>query len=351
MAAWTYIVMAILAVAIGIFVFLTLSTESQNAKQQQSNILVPFSGYLAPSSKHWSVNKSKNNVGTGANPEDGLYLVGMVGGKGVTTPQIQCPIGSKINVVGAMVEVIDPYGECGATSKNPTLQATCGNIANTSSMPACTDGGNDCGPGMTCFSGRCRPISNCKIHNDCTSAGDTTIQACPSEWGDSCSDACPSGLVCVNSVCKLDPGAGACMACTDGSGNPAPSGGTGVCASMPTCVGVKDGLNLTCESRNTQNNCRPRDASAWLAGYCDGKGVCLGSPDDKWHPNQPGGAFGPLPCQISANSSDNNYLSLPIITGWGGGAPNNSESSIAEPATFRQGYYVHGIYTCVPDDE
>lgn len=355
MAAWSIVIMVMLAVAIGIFVFLTISTESSNKKNQQANILYPFSGYLAPPNPPWTVRQNKNNPGIGKEPEDGLYLVGMAGGKTVNTPQIQCPAGYHINIVGAFLDVADPYGEC-SNNPNPLLEMTCGDPSNTSASPAC-DNSDACGVGMTCYSGRCVP-SQCSTSADCGGVPcDPNIGSTEACNGKGLGDNCGNGAVCASKggvlTCEADPGSGACMMCVDPDTGTSPmQGSQGYCASMPTCIGVQKGLNTACSpSLGDTNKCRPRDASAYLAGYCDGKSKCLGASNDIWRPNVQGGPFGPLPCRISASSSSEEYSHLPIVTGWGGGPPDNSQSGTSEPASFNQGYYVHGIYTCVPNSE
>lgn len=342
MAVWTIVTMAVLAVIIGIFVFLTFMVESENKKEQQSNILYPFSGHLSPPSPPWEVNKSSTNLGVGKKPEDGLFLVGMAGGNKADVPQIQCPVGTKINIVGAFLDITDPYGEC-SNNSNSTLRLTCGDASNVGSASSCKTE-DDCAPGMNCVSGKCLP-QQCNVDSDCGGySSSKNIRVCPTPSNKKCSSSsdCESGVSCMGGTCSvLDPGSGPCMTCLNGH-----------CASMPTCINSKNGLNETCSPiMGDKFHCRPRDASAYLAKYCDGKTTCLGSETDLWTPNTAESVFGPLPCHISAKSSDPNYASLPIITGWGGGTPDNSKSGDSNSATFNQGYYVHGLYTCVPDDE
>lgn len=360
MAAWTYVIMLILVVAIGIFVYLTFSTESKNRKTQQSNILYPFSGYLSPPNPPWTVKNSTNNPGVSQYPEKGLYLVGMVGGESPNVPQIQCPAGYKINIVAAYTDVVDPYGECSNTASS-LLQMTCGSNSDPSSAPSCSSS-DDCGVGMECYGQRCQPLT-CTTHGDCSpaSAGNT-INACGKNFGMSCSsdsqcgdasDQNPGQLKCVGGTCVVDPGRGSCMACVASNGvTPVNGSGSGTCSFMPMCQGVTKGLNSTCSPIvSDQYKCRPRDASAYLSAHCDGLQQCLGTPSDIWSPNDVGNPFGPLPCNIPVSSSaSSKYSSLPIIPGWGGGAPSNSSGS-SDPATFNQGYYIHGIYTCIPDTE
>jgi len=346
-----------------IFVFGGVAlVQKSNSQTEQANILYPFSGYLSPSSNisqqgKWTVNSSRSNVGVGQQPEDGLFLVGMAGGEKDSVPQMQCPSGYRINVVGAYLDIADPYGECSSTPTS-TVKLSCGNTSDKSGAISCKVGGTDCGPGMECPAGKCVP-KTCKISTDCASSSASgTVTACPPNLGKTgCSSNNDCGdptLVCVyapgtkTGTCQLDPGAaGTCMACVDSNGKPGP----GTCAVFPTCANTIGGENTFCSpSRGDSYKCRPRDASAYLAKHCDGKSVCLGSGTDAWNPNELGGIFGPLPCQIPAYSASNAYASLPISTGWAGGSPQSSASGNNAPATFHQGYYVHGLYSCVPED-
>lgn len=328
----------------------------QNDELEKSSVLYPFSGYLTPSSK-WTVNTSKSNSGVAPTPDGGLFLVGMKGGEANNVPQIQCPVGSRINIVGAYLDIADPYSECSNTP-NPTISLSCGDASNTTTAAVCKVGdASGCGPGMSCPAGKCVP-KTCTVtsgKNNCGSNSTSgSIASCPALTGlppvnGSCND--PT-LKIINGRCMLDPGsAGACMVCVN-SGIPVQEGGTGVCSAYPACSNVLGGLNSVCSpTRSDLNRCRPRDASAYLGRHCDGKNVCLGNINDIWTPNSVNSVFGPLPCEIPANNQSDLYASLPISTGWAGGSPISSASGQSSPATFTQGYYVHGIYTCVPESQ
>lgn len=342
MGAVSIITIVLLVLAIGLFILLAVSQDGKAKKLREKNELIPFNGTLAPPSPPWTVNLSKANTGSGKKPEDGLLLLGMRGGTSDTAPQIQCPVGSKINIVGAFLDINDPYGECSNTP-NSTLKLSCGDGSDTSTAPSCTDGDDStCPPGMTCYSAKCVPLQ-CSSSTDCTGGG--VIPECPSTIGSTCSSNtdCGSGAVCTQGTCQVDPGAGPCTRCDPG---------TNTCVNLPTCFNVEGGLNNYCSpTKGDKNLCRPRDASAWLASVCDGQQECISKSGENWLPNQQGGAFGPLPCHISAKSGDDTYSNLPIIQGWGGGAPQASSTGAAAPSNFNQGYKVHGIYTCIPDDE
>jgi len=352
-----YTGISILFIAILVFVGLTWWIQTTNTQSEQSNILYPFSGYLSPSngSSSWTVNPSKNNKGIGPSPENGLFLVGMVGGNDADTPQISCPAGYRINIVGAYIDIADPNGTC-STTPSGMLKLSCGDSSDLKMATTCKAGdASSCAVGMDCPAGKCVPKS-CTKNGDCSSAG--VVSACPDDLGKSCPSAGnrKNTLLCVNTakglIWELDPGAGgSCMACSDMD-----TKGNGTCAVFPTCQNVEKGSNVACSPANNQTKCRPRDASAYLARHCDGKNTCLDTMNDIWSPNTIGGIFGPLPCNIEAvsdpnNSSFSNYMSLPINVGWAGGSPPQAQSNIDAPATFTQGYYVHGIYTCVPENQ
>lgn len=358
-----FVCMGVLVFLIFIFGYLSFYTQSKNDKREEMKVLYPFSGYLSPSGL-WNANKNPNNPGQGATPEEGLYLTGMVGGKNPNTPQIQCPVGHKINIVSAYLEVIDPYGEC---SNNPddTLQRTCGNNEAPNLALKCNDKTNPCGQGMVCNSGICE-MKTCSTNKDC-SGNDENIPSCNSELGKSCFPGSqdPEGLLCVQDpknpdkyVYISDPTKGSCMACVNPDTNEPPkTGESGFCSFMPTCsfVEVKTGMNETCspssEKTKDKYKCRPRDSSAYLSEYCNGKRVCLGSPEETWFPNDPSNnPFGPLPCRIKASSDEDIYASLPITSGWGGGTPALSKNSIDDLPNFNQGYKVSGLYGCYPED-
>jgi hypothetical protein len=114
------------------------------------------------------------------------------------------------------------------------------------------------------------------------------------------------------------------------------SGSDPVCANLNTSF-----QNTTCVATNTTNQCIPRDASAYLSSVCNGQQICNVNIDNS--------SFGPYPCRLqpltlcSSNgpTNDSGYCALPYLSTSQSGSTN----------TFSQGYYVHGIYTCVANDE
>jgi len=286
MEKWAIVVIFALSIAIGVFIFLTLQLDYQNKHSHQQNILYPFSGNLpAPNA-------------FGNNPGDGLELL-----NAEKEPQIQCPIGYHVNIVGAWVEVNDPFAEC--TSKPADIfLSTCGISGHESKVKCATNA--ECGEGMICGSeGVCQPKP--------------------------CSKDKPCGIT-------KDPTKGVSLTCVNGK-----------CVQYPTCINInKDGVNTACAYNNNINKCRPRDASAYLSKHCDGRSYCLAF-EDKWKPNDPTkNPFGPLPCQVPASSNSTEYTKFPVVPGWSAGIPKYGEKQ--SPASFNQGYYVHGIYTCVSNN-
>ncbi len=306
MEVWAIVVILILLIAVGGFIGLTIWTERENAKKQQNNIIYPFTGAINPK------NTGKPVVLTRA--PDGRN-------------QIECPVGTKINIIGAWVEVNDPFGEC--ATPNSTFRATCGDDTDLSSAVKCSNSGQ-CGEGMDCTGGKCIPKS-------CTVVGDCGANSCPVRPGKPCSKKNPdcggSPMICINNTCQVNPSAGQCMSCNNGR-----------CVQSPTCSNLNSSFqNIACVSTNLKNKCRPRDASAYLAKECNGEQSCTVS----WNPSS-SRFFGPLPCQVGVR--DKEYPIFPIVPGWNGSIPAGKGAK-AEPANFNQGYYIHGIMTCIPDDE
>ena len=285
-----------------IFLFVSvvflLRKVNKNKKNRVSNLLLPFNAKLDP-------------PGGNRDPSKGKSLLRTTG-----VPQITCPAGSKVNIVGAWIEVYDPYAECSSAGAIPTFLNTCGlPITDPSTQTVCSTS-SDCATGQACANNVCVPNS-CKVDSDCASSSVA---------------ACPSGKT------TFTGDDGPCMACNNG-----------FCVQKPTCQNINNrGQNLTCLS----GNCRKRDASAWLAAKCDGKQSCM-TDKDPWIPSDPTSGFGPLPCDIavpnSVGAAGSAYALLPIIPGWD--AKQKDTAGDTHQNSFSQGYYVHGLYSCVPDDE
>lgn len=194
-------------------------------------------------------------------------------------PQIQCPVGKKARILGAYFEVYDPYLECVVDPNaqnggaSPQFQKTCSQIANESQ----------------CGSGGCSTLGSCC---ECNSSG--------------CS------------VTSDSPSASCECAHTD------PSKGYQNCA----CSNY---------AGNNPNDCKSRDASAYISALCDGRNSCVISLDTESGDEALTSVLGPYPCNISVN--DPKYKTLPMVRGNDGLGGNS-------PTLMNQGYYLHGVYSC-----
>ena len=277
------------------------------------------------------------------------------------TPQLQCPSGTHIEIIGAWADIMDPNGIC-SNIQSSTFKLSCGFTDDMTSAITCqTD--TDCAPGMTCSGTKqCVPIA-CSTNSDC---GTTACADLYADVGSKCDGDNPytftsdSGLACIDGVIHMDPPSGQCLYCDTRrwTGVPDASGNKGFCAQSPTCANIGSDpdtpKNPTCTSNGSNGNgCIPRDASAYLAEQCDGKSSC----PINWNPSV-ATYFGPKPCNIKVewtppdtpNGTVPPYETLPMVSGWAGGQPGSGQYvSGTQPATYSQGFYVHGIYNCIPD--
>ncbi len=101
--------------------------------------------------------------------------------------------------------------------------------------------------------------------------------------------------------------------------------------------------NCACSNYQGTNqyNCKGRDASAYLAKVCNGQNSCSVSLDTNGTDEQLTSQFGPYPCNLSPiQSSDaQGYSMLPMVRG-------NDGLYGDKPSAMKQGYYVHGLFTC-----
>jgi hypothetical protein len=238
-------------------------------------------------------------------------------------PQISCPAGMKVNIVGAFYNVFDPYNECvnNETDILPIVPFACD-------------------PSQ-------QSQSSCNVDSDCPGNG----------RGFSCNS---------NGKCQLkDQGKGGANACP--TGTTLVNVGSGYYCVDPNVCGYNIDLaknkgqpglpNPYCSPSNSSSKCALRDASAFVASKCDGRNSC---------PDLTAADFGDTPCalkpQACISGYDNNgnpqwaqgsnqrsgYCGLPYIPGYAGGAPYNGSGN-SDPANSNLGYVLHGIYTCVPN--
>jgi hypothetical protein len=301
------IAIVVLLILIVIFFVLTGVTANQNRNLAMNQTFIPFSSKFDPI------------TGTAA-PFKNL--------KGDSL--VQCPAGTKINILGAFFDIDDPYKQCTNDIKNvnPNFAFIC-NPSVTDTVP-CTDD------------------SACPFYKK--SAGDQNPFQCYITKGSASgfcrlrnigSSDCPSGLLNTNGYC-VNP-----SIC--GTNIDAAKGGIGV-------------PNPYCSPGSKVASCAIRDASATVAAKCDGKETCDLTPDD----------FGDFPCMglapqlcitkglktkwsqspqpvFSSGQTRTGYCALPYFPGYVGGVPSGSDGNDAAPTSFNLGYTMHGIYSCIPD--
>ena len=261
-------IILILILLVILFVVLTIVTTLKNNDNTQ-NLLLPFAARIDQKNPKASVSMTRKDDNNNS------------------VPQLQCPIGYKINIVTAWSEVYDPYGMCN-TKPDDVIASTCGSQ---DGVTRC-DSSRDCGSFMTCNSKKRCVQKKCKKTSDCE-----------------------TGYKCNN----------------------------GYCAPSPTCddLSSKFTNNYCSSSGDHYRNCKSRNVTAYLSKECNGKSECKVT----WTPNKIG-ALGPSPCEILTTDAD--YSKLPSITGWGGGAPKDG---VKVPSNESGGYYVHGLFSCVPDSK
>ena len=104
MAAWCVILNIILALTIIGFCIGTIIINNKNGTGYATTILYPFSTAYSP--------VDPSTPPTIRRASDGQ-------------PQIQCPAGMSINIVGATFDIADPYGECANTPPSPLFSTMC----------------------------------------------------------------------------------------------------------------------------------------------------------------------------------------------------------------------------------
>lgn len=323
MENWTLVIIIVLVIAFIVVVTFIFIYQRNNNLKNQKNILYPFSASIQPG-------------------DTTVVLQNASGGS-----QIDCSkVGGTINIVGAWSEIIDPMSTC-ANNSIAALNLTCG--LPTSTKVGCKQDA-DCGPGMTCAGGLCKSAS-CKLDSTGTGTFDSSKCSCggnycPIQPGSICTsgskNVCndPTGLLmtCVTpssnsttGVCTVNSGQ-SCMAPDQYQGQ--------FCAVYPLCSNVIKTVNGTlptsvvntvCDPNNTITTsiCRPRDASAYLAAKCDGKKTCV----VQYDPENVQSGFGTRPCSSNVKMGSSLYNKLP--------------NTPAGSGNYTQGYYVHGIYTCI----
>ena len=352
MAVYATVIMVILAIVMTVFIILSVLKEDSNNKKNQHNIIYPFNAKI----------QSRDS------DHEGSHTVTLLTSDG--KDQLQCPVGTHIEIIGAWTDVVDPNGIC-SNKPSATFKMSCGFADDQSAGVTCQDP-TDCAPGMTCSGSRqCVPQA-CNLNSDCGTSfcgkvpDDSVVgQPCDNANGNGPYTFVPNGgLVCINGFIHKDPSAGQCLYCdtsrmsgTDDDSN------VGYCAQSPSCANLStNAQNITC----VKSGCVPRDASAYLASICDGKRTCTmpGSGSALVYDPTKNDIFGPKPCNIgvdwavpaqgeggSGGGNVSIYERLPVAAGWGGGQPGSGQyvGTASQPSTYSQGFYCHGIFSCQPD--
>ena len=311
MGAVLLVIIGILTLAFIVLSILLGMTLTSNQKLSSQNVYLPFTSKIDP--------KTGNSTGFHNTSNK---------------PQISCPIGKKINIVGAFFDIFDPYTECSTSIKNvdPHFAFLCDPTQ--SSSTTCT-ADKDCpswiqGAGnnpFTCNIPKGESSGFCKLANIGT-------KSCPSKA--SGFDYQNVGGYCIDSnMC--------------GTNIYSPSGQL-----------MRPGVpNPYCTPSNTNTQCAIRDASATVASKCNGLQECSDiSIKDFGDLPCLGADMDPVACLTSSatggvefiDQKRKGYCALPFMPGFPGGLPPNAASgSTSEPANGNVGYTMHGIYTCVDE--
>jgi hypothetical protein len=139
--------------------------------------------------------------------------------------------------------------------------------------------------------------------------------------------------------CSSNQGMSGCscdsQGCTVNSGAPRASC---ECAHTDPSRGFQNCACSNYQGRNP-NNCKSRDISAYLAERCDGSNSCPVSLDTSGTDQELVNVLGPYPCDISPINDQDRYALLPLVRA-------NDGLGGVDPSAMRQGYYVHGLFTC-----
>lgn len=324
MKTWMIVLLICLVLVALIFGGSGAYITNENLTLYKNQMLIPFSQKLDP-----------NNTS---------YLTEVKDGNG--NNQLSCPAGTSINIVGAIYEVMDSYGQC-SPSPSDAITASCipGVYSNVS----------------------CDPSKN----NPGTGGPDTgSNPGCPSGW--TCGSTSNGGMCTLRIFNSQADAASVCpgpniVSTQDGNSLPShPNAKYWACTDDNICDANRtqtNGQNPVCNSQTGKGRCAVRDVSAYVAAQCEGKQSCdldftqLGpSPCAVNLPLPP--AKGGKGCNITIDASGkvliNNitdeYCDLPFSYGFPGGVPSSAgNNGTPSPANFNLGYVVHGLFSCVPN--
>lgn len=241
-------------------------------------------------------------------------------------PQLQCPAGTTINIVGAFFDISDPYGECSA-KPSAFIQGMCD--PSVATPQACT-ASDDCnGPGSA--------YQFCNSSGFCQLNSQSSASACIPD-----SNGIPYSPLTIGTKIYCVP-----TDVCNGSVN----------LSQP---GIPNPVCSVAVLTNT-NQCATRDATDSVGAKCNGRPECsdLTMADFGQYPcpnlaPTTGGCMSPTYDSYGNpqwTAQRTGYCGLPYLPGWTGGPPaapqggNNSGQS--NPASSTLGYFMHGLYACV----
>lgn len=328
------ITIIILFIVFAVFVGLNVMTTSNNRKIAQKQRFIPFGTKIDPTT-------GEPNFPPGGTP-DTPFTTNDANGKVI--PQIQCPAGTKINIVGAFFDIFDPYAECSTTPDqvNPYFAFQCipnysGRTPGGTAVAACnTD--KDCSQYGASGQYRCGGNGTCVLAPQ-TPDSKTKVVTCP-VWNS------PSG-----GRIKLVP-----ITWSDGNQycvDPNMCGANIDAALKYHTTGVP---NPMCNPVTTPAQCAMRDASATVAAKCNGKQSC-GDLSMEDFGDYPCAGVKPQQCIIGLNPDgspkwyggrQSGYCSLPFLQGYKGGVPSDGTGA-GDPANYNLGYTMHGLFTCVSE--
>lgn len=317
---WTTIVIIFLVLGIITFTVLYSVQVNKNYKNSSSGQLLPFSGMLG-------YNSTTSPGGTPINLDGSL------------APQLMCPPGKTINIVGAYYQTVDPFQVC-SNNPSPYIQASC--IPGQGVLPCTGDG--SCQPGYECVNGKC----SLKAYSS-LSAAQTDLNAI------------------INTMSTQDTSQSFGIVPVQFKGdsnwyllNPTMCGYGSIDSENKLDIEIPTTISNPVCSPGGSGRCAIRDCSAYLADKYNGKSNAVISIGDA----------GPFPCSIPVPDSNagcninwtadqtgnqmvdvggigSQYCQLPLTTG-STSNPNNlaSTTNWTPRSSFNLGYYVHGLYTC-----
>lgn len=307
---WGYIGSLFLLLGIFIIFYLILTKTQSTFNLSSQFILKPFAGKIS----------AQTGVVDSLTLSDGV------------TPQISCPGDSEVNILGAFFDVYDPNAVC-SQSSSPAFLSSCGLDQDSDGNfvyynKACLTGA-DCGPSglLGCYNAASESFNDSKGGFCAYYGPDTGVTSC---------SAIPTGpsmgvpAIMAPNTFKFIDGA---------NGNSS----SNICL-WPSCTNINgNGISSVC---GPSTDCRQRNATPYLAEKCNGTSVCM--PDITQD-------FGPYPCNIVPPTAgcgsyvpgnSNAFCNLPYTSGSFNNVPGGATP--ASPSSYNMGYFVHGVYTCVP---